>query len=110
MNALLHFIDKVQHSKLINALFLGLTLMAFTLGCCYLYSRPMGSGDEALFLDNFEFLKTNGWVKAIASKIPLTYFILVYPFTFFMEPYLAFRFVNCLLFLLLLFYFYKRFS
>ncbi|WP_298391998.1 hypothetical protein [Flavobacterium sp.] len=108
MKTLLHFIDKVQHSKVINALFLGLTLLAFALGSTYLFTRPMGSGDEALFLDNFEFLKINGWSEAIASKIPLTYFILVYPFALFIKPYLAFRLVNCLLFVLLLFYFYKK--
>lgn len=108
MNFLFNQLNNIQQTKIFKNLFLILTLISISLGSFYLFTRPIGAGDEALFLDNFEFLKTHGWIKAIQSKIPLTFFILVYPFASFLKPYLAFRIVNSLLFLILLFYFFKK--
>jgi hypothetical protein len=70
-------------------------------------STPRADGDECGFILDLQFVKSDGWISAIQKGFGLTYTLLIYPFSFFLKDYIALRFVNFLLFLLLLLYFYK---
>jgi len=69
--------------------------------------NPAGSGDEILFINDLNFIKNHGWIAAIEKSIAVPYLLLVYPFSFIFQDYVALRLVNVLLFATLLFYFYK---
>lgn len=96
-----------KNESLILIVFKTLIVFSFFVFCFYFFSSPKGSGDELLFLNDLNFLNDNGWYQAISKKIGLSYLILVYPFTFFFENYIALRIVNVLLFGLLSFYLLK---
>ncbi len=81
-------------------------LIFFLIFMIYFSKPEAGSGDEFVFLKDFEFLKTN-WLKAISGEIGLTYLPLAYLFSFFLKDYIALRLVNILLFVLLYIYFKK---
>ncbi len=72
----------------------------------YFLKRPMGSGDEALFIRDLQFIASEGWMAALKKGISIPYMLLVYPFAQVVEAYIALRLINILLFLGLLFYFY----
>lgn len=73
----------------------------------FVFLSPAGSGDESLFINDLIFIKTKGWLLALEKSISIPYMILGYPFSFFFKEYLALRFVNIFLLLVLLFYFFK---
>lgn len=81
-------------------------LCFFIIFMFYFFKTKAGSGDELVFINDFALLKTN-WLKAISSKIGLTYLPLAYFFSLFFEDYIALRLVNILLFVLLFIYFKK---
>lgn len=83
------------------------TVIAFLIGVTYLLSRP-AAGDDVMFIENLDLIKSKGWYEAITSKISIPYLILAYPFSFLFSNFFALRLVNVLLFLLLTFYFIKR--
>lgn len=100
----LHFMD----SKLLIRSITIIALISFLLKAVFLFTRPVGAGDEGIFLDEFNYLQLHGWHDAIAHKTPLTFFILVYPLTLLLSTHHAFFITNCLLFLFLTGYLYKR--
>ncbi|PKA82110.1 hypothetical protein ATE92_0235 [Ulvibacter sp. MAR_2010_11] len=73
----------------------------------YFLKRPAGSGDEALFISDLQFIEAEGWIAAIKKGISIPYMLLAYPFSQFLESFIALRLVNVLLFLGLAAYFYK---
>ena len=100
---------KFTNYNSIIIVFLKLSIIAsFCLFFCYYWKGVFGTGDENLFITDLNFIKSNGWIAAIESKIGLTFLILVYPFSLFLENYLAFRLVNVILFVGLLYYFKKN--
>ena len=74
----------------------------------YFLQRPVGSGDEALFIRDLQFITQEGWITAIKKGISIPYMLLAYPFAQAVEAYVALRFVNILLFIGLLFYFFRH--
>lgn len=90
-----------QTLKIIIPLFFGLM-------CYYHISTIMaGAGDEILFLHDLNYIRSHGWVSAIAKNIGVTYLLIAYPFTYIFSDYVALRFTNVLLLALLVLYFYK---
>lgn len=83
------------------------TLISFVIFMYYFSRMKVGNGDEQLFLNDLQLLKSKGWIQAISNKIGLSYLLLAYPFSFFLEDYIALRLVNVLLFVLLFIYFKK---
>lgn len=94
-------------SKIIN-FFKVLSIITFVFGLYYCINIPKGAGDEALFLSDLDLIKNNGWVYAIGNKISIPYMILVYPFSFLFEDFIALRLVNFILFGFLFLYFVKK--
>lgn len=81
--------------------------ISFIIGTYFLITRPASSGDESLFVNDLNLIKSQGWITAIATKVSIPYLLLAYPFSFFLPDFMALRLVNVLLFLLLLLYFVK---
>lgn len=81
--------------------------ISFIIGTYFLITRPASSGDESLFVNDLNLIKSQGWITAIATKVSIPYLLLAYPFSFFLPDFIALRLVNVLLFLLLLLYFVK---
>ena len=67
----------------------------------------MGNGDEWHFINDLKIINEKGWIFAIEKKISIPYMVLVYPFSFIIPKIAVFRFVNILLFIGLILYFYK---
>ena len=84
-----------------------LIVLFFILMCYYHLLSPAGSGDESLFINDLNYIKSDGWFAAIQKGIGLTYLVLVYPLSFLFSDYIALRAVNVLLLAALFFYFYK---
>jgi hypothetical protein len=82
-------------------------VISFIIGTYFLITRPASSGDESLFVNDLNLIKSQGWITAIATKVSIPYLLLAYPFSFFLPDFMALRLVNVLLFLLLLLYFVK---
>lgn len=97
----------VDYQKILSNSFKILTLLFLVLMCKYHMSSPAGSGDETLFIDDLNLIKSQGWIPAIEKNIALTYLILAYPFSYIMPAYLALRLTNVLILGLLFVYFYK---
>ncbi|MFC7356877.1 hypothetical protein ACFQO1_04190 [Jejudonia soesokkakensis] len=74
----------------------------------YFLSKPAGVGDEALFIRDLAYVKTEGLWAAIAKGVSIPYVLLPYPFSLVLPDFVALRLVNVLLFGLLLLYFHKR--
>lgn len=88
--------------------FISLALVYFSISLYYfVFLSAAGSGDEGLFVNDLLFLQKEGWLLAIAKSISIPYMLLVYPFSFLFTAYLALRFANVFLLVVLLFYFYK---
>lgn len=83
------------------------TVLAFIVGFCFYINRGIGAGDEYHFINDLKIIKEQGWIFAIEKKISIPYMILVYPFSFILPQVVVFRFVNIVLFIGLLIYFYK---
>lgn len=93
--------------KIIN-FFKVVSILTFVFGLYYCVNIPKGAGDEALFISDLNLIKNNGWMYAIESKISIPYMILVYPFSFLFEDFIALRLVNFILFGFLILYFVKK--
>ena len=74
----------------------------------YFLSRPVGGGDEGLFISDLQLIQTEGWWAAIEKGISIPYMLLAYPLSWTLDFHIALRGINILLFIGLLFYFYKR--
>lgn len=86
-----------------------ISVVLFIMLMCYYHMlSPAGSGDEAVFLIDLDYIKTNGWIAAIQKGIGLTYLLLAYPLSYILTDYLALRMTNVMLLLILFFYYYKR--
>lgn len=72
-----------------------------------IFLAPASGGDEGLFVNDLVGIETNGWIAAIEKSISIPYMILAYPLSLFFQDYLALRFVNILLMVLLVLYFFK---
>jgi hypothetical protein len=83
------------------------TALFFILMCYYHLLSPAGSGDESLFINDLNYIKSDGWFSAIQKGIGLTYLLLVYPLSFLFSDFIALRALNVLLLAALFFYFYK---
>lgn len=85
-----------------------ISVVLFIMLMCYYHMlSPAGSGDEAVFMIDLDYIKTNGWIAAIQKGIGLTYLLLAYPLSFILTDYLALRMTNVVLLLILFFYYYK---
>ena len=71
-----------------------LIVLFFILMCYYHLLSPAGSGDESLFINDLNYIKSDGWFAAIQKGIGLTYLVLVYPLSFLFSDYIALRAVN----------------
>jgi len=96
-----------QLFRIIKNIFILAVAVYVVCGLFYFLQWEKGIGDEALFLSDIFYLKNNGWIAAIEKGISVPYMLVAYPFTFLFEDYIALRFTNILLFLLLLFYFFN---
>jgi hypothetical protein len=94
-------------NKIIN-FFKIFSILTFVFGLYYCINIPKGAGDEALFLNDLDLIKNNGWIYAIGNKISIPYMILVYPFSFLFQDFIALRLVNFILFGFLILYFVKK--
>lgn len=72
----------------------------------YFMNLPKFSGDEPVFIADLHLIHDSGWYDALVKNISIPYMLLVYPFSFVMEDYIALRLVNVGLVVLLLLYFY----
>lgn len=93
--------------KYLIAVFRIIVLCYFVVALFYFMKKPPGLGDEALFISDLKFIKSEGWITAISKGVSIPYMLLVYPIAQFLEPYVALRGVNMLLFVSLIGYFYK---
>lgn len=91
----------------IEFIFKVLVAFYFLLSFYFSFILAKGGGDETLFLNDLDFIKTNGWVSAIEKRISIPYMILVYPFSFFLKGYAALKITNIFLLVLLVLYFFK---
>lgn len=94
-------------NKYIASIFRISALAYLLLALYYFLSKQAGGGDEGLFLSDLQLIADSGWSAAIQKGISIPYMLLVYPLSQWIEPYLALRLVNVLLFGGLLAYFYK---
>ncbi|MDC8006303.1 hypothetical protein POV27_19775 [Aureisphaera galaxeae] len=97
-------------AKIISYVFRAAVAAYTLLSGYYFLRKPGGGGDEALFMSDLALIASQGWWAAIEKGISIPYMILSYPLSTFLEPHIALRTVNVLLFGGLLFYFYKRLS
>lgn len=79
----------------------------FLMALYYFLSKQVGGGDEALFLADLQFISTSGWTAAVQKGISIPYMLLTYPLSLVVEPYIALRGVNLVIFAGLLLYFYR---
>lgn len=84
-------------------------VLVFFIFIYYFSLAVEGAGDEFVFLNDLNFIHSNGWFAALAHKISPTYLLLAYPFSFIIKNYLALRLVNFIL-LGLLFYYFKKYG
>lgn len=73
----------------------------------YHLSKPAGFGDEIVFIENLNLIKTQGWRMAIEEGIGLTYMLLAYPLSLITSDHIALRGVNVLLMIGFSWYLYK---
>jgi hypothetical protein len=83
------------------------TILSFIVGFFFYINRGIGGGDEWHFINDLKIINEQGWIFAIEKKISIPYMILVYPFSFILPQVAVYRFVNLLLFIGLVIYFYK---
>jgi hypothetical protein len=60
-----------------------------------------------LFIADLELINNEGWMEAIKQNISIPFMLLAYPLSLFLKSFIALRIVNCIILILLLFYFYK---
>ncbi|MBC7606877.1 MAG: hypothetical protein H7199_07975 [Burkholderiales bacterium] len=73
----------------------------------FFFFNAGGGGDESLFVNDLLLIKSQGWIAAIEKSISIPYMLLAYPFSFFLEEYMALRLASLLLTFLILVYFFK---
>ncbi|GGD84743.1 hypothetical protein [Planktosalinus lacus] len=91
----------------INYSFFILLLIYLGVSTYFFLNRPVGAGDESLFINDLILIKEIGWIEAIKESISIPYMLLAYPFSLILEEYIALRFVNILLLIITFFYFFK---
>ncbi|MEM7186730.1 MAG: hypothetical protein AAF466_08740 [Bacteroidota bacterium] len=94
-------------TKYISYLLRVAVLAYLLLSFYYFLGKPVGGGDEALFIADLELIRTSGWSAAIEKGISLPYMMLAYPLSLVFEPFVALRGINILLFFGLLIYFFR---
>lgn len=78
------------------------------INCTNFLFKPMGTGDEALFISDLDLIFNKGWNEAVVKNVSIPYMLLAAPFAFFLKTYIALRIVNVLLLVFLVSYFYLR--
>jgi hypothetical protein len=96
--------------KVIKTTLITTVLLYACISALYFLGKPAGIGDEALFIADLAYLKTEGLWVAIEKGISIPYLLLCYPFSLVLPDFIALRVVNVMLFGVLLFYFYSRIS
>lgn len=99
---------KVKDFNKLQKLFLILVLFYVMVATYFFLSLPAAGGDEILFISDLQFIKENGWLKAIQKNVSIPYMILSLPFSYFLDDFIALRVVNVILLFFLFGYFYKR--
>lgn len=69
-----------------------------------------GSGDEGLFIRDLDLISKEGWRTAIIKGISIPYMVFAYPFSFFLNHYMALRVANWILIFLLALYVKNSYS
>lgn len=95
-------------NKLTKSILLFTVIVNLVITIIYCFNLRIGGGDEILFLEDLKLIQEKGWVFSIEKGISITYMAISYLFSFLFTNLLFFRIINFALFLLLLFYFYKR--
>lgn len=95
-------------NKLTKSILLFTVIVNLVITIIYCFNLRIGGGDEILFLEDLKLIQEKGWIHSIEKGISIPYMALSYLFSFLFTNLLFFRIINFALFLLLLFYFYKR--
>lgn len=95
-------------NKSIKSILVFTVIVNLVITIIYCFNLRIGGGDEILFLEDLKLIQTKGWMYSIEKGISIPYMLLCYPFSFLFTNLMFFRVINMALFLLLLFYFYKR--
>jgi hypothetical protein len=95
----------LQHIKTI---FICCTVLYSMIAVFYFLNKPVGGGDESLFISDLELINNEGWIAAIKKGVSIPYIVMAYPLSQFLKNYIALRVVNILLLAILIFYFYKQ--
>ncbi|WP_452220387.1 hypothetical protein [Lacinutrix salivirga] len=74
----------------------------------YIFNIPPGRGDELLFINDLELIKTKGWSFAIIKNISIPYLLLAYPLSLLFKNYIALRLTSLFLTIGLAYYLYRR--
>ena len=95
-------------NKLSKTILLFTVIVNLIISILYCFKIHASAGDESHFVNDLALIYSKGWVFSIEKGISIPYMIIAYLFSFIHNSYLLFRIVNLCLFLLLIFYFYKR--
>ena len=98
----------MKFNKLTKSILLFTVIVNLVITIIYCFNLRIGGGDEILFLEDLKLIQEKGWIHSIEKGISIPYMALSYLFSFLFTNLLFFRIINFALFLLLLFYFYKR--
>jgi hypothetical protein len=98
----------MKFNKLTKSILLFAVIVNLVITIIYCFNLRIGGGDEILFLEDLKLIQEKGWIYSIEKGISIPYMALSYLFSFLFTNLLFFRIINFALFLLLLFYFYKR--
>ncbi|SFB21234.1 hypothetical protein SAMN05660845_2058 [Flavobacterium swingsii] len=94
--------------KTVEFSFLVIVSIYSLISAYFFLTRNAGSGDEMLFMNDLDFIKTEGWNNAVRKNISIPYMLLVYPLSLFLKNFIVLRLVNVLIVSSLFFYFFKR--
>ncbi|CAM4305618.1 hypothetical protein [Flavobacterium terrigena] len=95
-------------NKLTKSILLFTVIVNLVITIIYCFNLRIGGGDEILFLEDLKLIQEKGWIHSIEKGISIPYMLLSYLFSFLFTNLQFFRIINSALFLLLVFYFYKR--
>lgn len=108
MNTFYTYLEKKQRYFFYFSYFL-LLIYCITRVILY-FNIQAGSGDEAIFINDIEFLKNHGYIEAVKKQISIPHSILIFPFTYFLKTYLVLRLFNVMLLAVLIIYLFKNFK
>lgn len=94
-----------MNNRYISYLFRIVVAVYTVIATIYFLGKQAGSGDESLFISDIAYIESNGWQAAVEKGISIPHMVLAYPVSKLVEPVVALRAVNIVLFAGLLFYF-----